>query len=286
MIIEIDRLTTEDVDDAWRLSSQVGWNQTSDDWQRLLKLFPTTCFAGRLNGELVATSTLATYGDVGWIGMVLVDEAHRRRGYGSKLFERALDAGHNRSLEVIGLDATDAGREVYRQYGFETVVGIDRWAGSLRRLDADEIEGYDADHGHVEPIETVRPIANFDRTHVGTDRRVLLEHLIAADDAFALRVNRNGRTRGYAVARSGRRQQQVGPIVAVDGIDVLVLLSGVAKRVDGPVIVDVLRGERTESLFRRFGLDVQRRLHRMTEGNPRSVLDGDAVVAAAGFEWG
>ncbi|WP_122091197.1 GNAT family N-acetyltransferase [Halalkalicoccus subterraneus] len=286
MTLDIDRLSTDDIDDAWRLSSQVGWNQTKDDWQRLLELFPSTCFAGRLDGDLVATSTLATYGDVGWIGMVLVDEAYRRRGYGSELFERALAAGHDGALDVIGLDATDAGREVYRQYGFETTVGIDRWAGPLRRPVTDGIQGYDDDSVRVEPIETAGPIADFDRTHVGTDRRVLLEHVIGADDSAALCVNRGGRVRGYAVVRSGRRRKQVGPLVAVDDTDTSALLSGVAKRVDGPVIVDALRGERTESLLRRFGLDVRRRLHRMTEGDPRSVLDGDAVVAAAGFEWG
>lgn len=286
MTFEIDRLTIDDIDNAWRLSSQVGWNQTSGDWRRLLELFPASCFAGRLDGELVATSTLATYGDVGWIGMVLVDEAYRRRGYGSELFERALDAGHDQSLDVIGLDATDAGREVYCQYGFETMIGIDRWAGSLRRPDADGIKSDHAGPGRVEPVETAGPIVDFDRTHAGTDRRVLLEHVITADDAFALRMNRDGRTRGYAVVRPGRRQTQVGPLVAVDDTDTSALLSGVAKRVDKPVIVDALRGERTESLLRRSGLDVRRRLHRMTEGSPRAVLDGDAVLAAAGFEWG
>ncbi|MCL7417753.1 MAG: GNAT family N-acetyltransferase, partial [Halalkalicoccus sp.] len=258
-----------------------GWNQTKADWQRLLDLFPDSCFVGRLGDELVATSTLAKYGDVGWIGMVLVDESHRRRGYGSDLFERALGAAHDRRLEVVGLDATDAGREVYRQCGFESVVGIDRWAGTLQNA----ADG-DVDAGRVETLDSADSIAGFDRTRVGTDRSVLLEHIIDADSTTALRLDRDGRTRGYAVVRPGRTHKQIGPIVAVNGDDASALLSNVTERVDESVIVDALRGDRTELLLRRFGLDVQRRLHRMTEGEPRSVLEGDAVIAAAGFEWG
>lgn len=283
MSIEIERLTAADVDDAWRLSTQVGWNQTEADWQRLLDLFPDTCFAGRLEDELIATSTLATYGDVGWIGMVLVDESHRRRGYGSELFERALEAAHDRGLEIVGLDATDAGREVYRQYGFKSVVGIDRWAGSLQR---EAVDGNNDGTERVESIDDIDSVADFDRTQVGVDRSALLEHVIDADGATALRLDRDGRMRGYAVVRPGRTQKQVGPVVAESSDGAATLLTCVAERTDEPVIVDALRGDRTESLLRRFGLDVQRRLHRMTEGEPRSALDGDAVVAAAGFEWG
>lgn len=283
MSLEIGRLTASDIDDAWRLSTQVGWNQTKADWQRLLELFPDACFAGRLEDELVATSTLATYGDSGWIGMVLVDESNRRRGFGSKLFERALDAARDRELEIVGLDATDAGREVYRQYGFESVGGIDRWAGSLQ---GEEKDSADDISGRIESLDGADPIADFDRTHVGVDRRMLLEHIIDMDETTALRLDRGGQTRGYACVRPGRNRKQVGPIVAMGNADASVLLSSVAKRIDEPIIVDALRSDHTESLLRRFGLDVQRRLHRMTEGEPRSALNGDAVIAAAGFEWG
>lgn len=141
MPLEIERLTADDTDDAWSLSTQAGWNQTWADWRRLVELFPETCFAGRVDGDIVATSTLATYdATVGWIGMVLVDGDHRRRGYGSEIFERALRAGLDRSLDVIGLDATDAGRAVYEQYEFDTVVGIDRWSGVVESsVDTSEV---------------------------------------------------------------------------------------------------------------------------------------------------
>ena len=109
MALRIDQLTSGDLSAARALSTSVGWNQTDEDWQRLLDLFPETCFSGYLDDELVATSTLATYGGrFGWVGMVLVDADHRRQGYGSAMFEEALEAGLAADLDVIGLDAFEA----------------------------------------------------------------------------------------------------------------------------------------------------------------------------------
>jgi GNAT superfamily N-acetyltransferase len=285
MSLEIERLTADDVDDAHTLSTQAGWNQTRADWRRLVELFPETCFAGRVEGDVVATSTLVAYdATVGWIGMVLVDEGHRRRGYGSEIFERALRAGRNRGIDVIGLDATDAGRTVYEQYDFETVVGIDRWSGAVQSS---------VDACGVAAIERpgkgalVDAMASFDARRVSVDRRPLLTQLLESPRTTGLVVeNDDGDVRGYAVVRPGRTKPQVGPLVAASDVDAERLLAAAGERVGGPLVVDGLRSSRTESLLERVGLDVMRRLYRMTHEEPNPALVADDIVAAAGFEWG
>lgn len=285
MSLEIDRLTADDVDAAWTLSRQAGWNQTRADWQRLVELFPGTCFAGRVGGDVVATSTLATYdATVGWIGMVLVDEDHRRRGYGSEIFEQALCAGLNRNLDVIGLDATDAGRTVYEQYEFKTVVGIDRWSGAVESsIDTTEevVIEQPGDKTFVNAITT------FDTRHTDVDRQQLLAHLLeSASTTNLVAEGGDGDVRGYAIIRPGQTRPQVGPLIAVNEDDAKRLFAAAAERVDGPLIVDGLRMQRAESVFRRVGLTIERQLHRMTYEDSQSALTADTVVAAAGFEWG
>lgn len=297
MDLEIDRLGSDDLDDAAALSTAVGWNQTETDWRRLLELYPGTCFAGRVEGELVATSTLAAYDDVGWIGMVLVDAAHRRRGYGSALFERALEAGRDRELSILGLDATDAGRTVYSGYGFEEVGGIDRWRGSI---DPDESTTGDPS---ATPIANASvdgtDVARFDRERTGVDRRRFLAHLLDSRETSAFVRERGGELRGYAVVRPGRTAPQLGPIVAVDEetsrglFEAIASSRGVASTENEAVIVDAPRSDRTTALLRRAGLEVRRELHRMVDADAsdrdaerRGVLDGVSVWAAGGFEWG
>ena len=280
MALEIGRLTVEAVDEAWRLSTQAGWNQTRADWRRLLELCPESSYGGWVGEELVTTSTLATYGgSIGWIGMVLVDEDHRRRGYGSALFEQALERGVERGLDVIGLDATDAGATVYRQYDFETVSGIDRWTGDLVAHPESD------DSSPVRSVEDPEDVVGFDRRTVGADRASLLSHLIESPDTMAL-VAGDDETAGYAIVRPGRTRPQVGPVVADGRVHLSSLLSAVADRLDRPAVVDALRSDETERALANAGLRVDRRLHRMTHGEPVGVLDGGTVVAATGFEWG
>lgn len=278
MSLRVERLTPEDLPEAHGLSTTVGWNQTREDWQRLLTLFPESCFIGYVDGNLVATSTLATYGDrLGWVGMILVDPDHRRQGYGSAMFERALDCGQAADLEVIGLDATDAGRAVYDAYGFERVGAIDRLRGRIRAPDSSV---------SAVPVSSVDAVVEFDIDRSATDRGRLFEHLFNSRTVAALRVPANGELRGFAAVRPGRTCPQVGPIVVSDHDALRGLLAALGDRLDGEVVVDALDRDQFRDRLERAGLSVSRSLHRMTHRGAIPALDGPGVVAATGFEWG
>lgn len=286
MELGIDDLTRADLGDAHGLSTAVGWNQTRSDWGRLLDLHPETCFAGRVDGELVATSTLATYEDrIGWVGMVLVDPDHRRRGYGSAVFERSLTAGLEAGLDVVGLDATNAGRRVYDGYGFERTGGIDRWRGRIEVPDS--MDGFDGDEEiDAEPISDLDSVAAFDAACCGVDRRPLLAHLFDSPGVTGIRVPADGPPEAVAFVRPGRECPQVGPVVSEDREALATLLAAVADRVDGEVIIDALARDRFTRVLSAVGLTVSRSLHRMTHAGSTPALDGPGVVAATGFEWG
>ncbi|HLY11023.1 MAG TPA: GNAT family N-acetyltransferase, partial [Planctomycetota bacterium] len=132
MTFVVDRLGPEDLDLGLRLSTQAGWNQVAGDWKRVLDLCPEGCLAGRLDGALVATGNVAAISPkIRWIGMILVDEAFRGRGYGSIMMDRCLEIARRSGDEIVGLDASDLGRPVYLKKGFVDVAPIDRWSGVL-----------------------------------------------------------------------------------------------------------------------------------------------------------
>src|SRR5438093_9578061 len=126
-------LTFEDLDDALRLSTVVGWNQRLDDWRMLLRLAPAGAFAARLGARdvsdvsdvsIVGTAIGIDYGGFAWIAMMLVDPAYRGRGLGRRLLEAALDAVPPNLR--IRLDATPLGRPLYQRYGFEDEATLSR----------------------------------------------------------------------------------------------------------------------------------------------------------------
>jgi len=261
----VDALRPDDLPAALALSTQAGWNQTPEDWRRVLELSPEGCFAGRLDGRLVATATSAAPAPgVQWIGMVLVDRELRGRGFGTVLLERAL--AHGRRAEVVGLDATDLGRPLYLKMGFQDVAPIDRWSGALA-----------ADGPSLScPLDRVLEL---DRAALGVDRSALLRHLASEPG-----VNLLASDDGYAVLRPGRTAAHLGPIVAAEPAP---LLRAAGRLLRGaPLIVDVPRRPDLEAVFAAHGLTVARRLVRMTWGAPRPALLGPRAAAALSFEWG
>ena len=99
------RLMTEGdlaaVDELRRLA---GWNQTPEDWRRLLELEPQGCFLAELDNELAGTVTTTAYGQaVAWIGMMLVHPKHRRQGIATLMMRQAIEYLRRRAVRLIGL---------------------------------------------------------------------------------------------------------------------------------------------------------------------------------------
>jgi GNAT superfamily N-acetyltransferase len=275
----VDRLRKDELEGAMRLSTQAGWNQTPVDWIRLFDLAPDGCFAGRLDGALVATSTLASYGNrVHWIGMVLVDEACRGQGFGSKMLARTVERGRERG-GTVGLDATDLGRPVYLKQGFLDVAPIDRWRGELKvrgaRSDLELLDRTNFDE-----------VVTLDHLACGADRSEFLLHLMHEPGVFGV-VSRRGSVTGFGLLRPGLNWSHVGPIVATDDQTQGELLDRLAQLAEGKtVLLDALTIPATSAILERHGLAVSRRLTRMAIGSAAPVLMSDRVRAIASFEWG
>ncbi|HXG62217.1 MAG TPA: GNAT family N-acetyltransferase [Planctomycetota bacterium] len=277
----LDALTPEDLDAALRLSTQAGWNQNEADWRRLLELFPNGCLAGRSGGRLIATATVASYAPgLRWIGMVLVDAAERGKGLGTRILAAALERALAEGPNAVGLDATDLGRPLYRARGFADVEPIDRWEGPLSAADSETTP---------EPLgaASLEDVIAFDRASCGADRGALLRRLVAEPGVAAWIVRSRSGVEGYAVLRPGRRVPHVGPVVAATPGAARALLGAAGRALAGrPAIVDAPRRPEITALLERYGMDIRRRLVRMTYPEARPLLAGPRVVAAAGFEWG
>ena len=126
---EIRLLFESDIPAAMKLKDAAGWNQTEDDWRRLLILEPNGCFGAVKNGRLIGTTTTTTYkDDLAWIGMVLVDPLNRHQGIATRLMETALDYLKDK-VAIVKLDATSQGKPVYERFGFQVESMVERWTG-------------------------------------------------------------------------------------------------------------------------------------------------------------
>lgn len=268
----VDRLLPSELGAGLRLSTQAGWNQVAADWKRVMDLSPEGVFAGRLDGRVVATASVTSFGPA-WIGLILVDEALRGQGYGAAMFGRAIERARELGGEAVGLDASDLGRPVYLKKGFVDVAPIDRWSGVLRLAGTSS---------RLDP-PTLGALADLDRNACGADRAPLLGSLLADPDVQGGLLPGEG----YALLTPGRLHAHLGPIVAGDDAVFGRLLDHAAGLLRGAeVVVDALRTPSTSAVLTAHGLRIARRLTRMTWSRPQPLLTGPRVRAAVSFTWG
>ena len=263
-------LRDEHVAGCLALSQAAGWNQNEADWRLMLSL-------GRgwglsIDGTLVASTLVLPYGGFAWISMVLVLPEHRRKGYASRLLRVAIDDLRASKLKPI-LDATPAGREVYRQEGFQDTWTFKRFVlrGSPRGV-----------NGSARGTIGWRKALELDAEAFGGDREWLLRALQKRLPHAAL-----GATDGFVLGRDGREASQIGPLVARDQDTALQLLEHALQAVSGPVYADVAdHAPALQEWLQARGFEFQRPFTRMVHGGGRAPGNEKLVYLVAGPELG
>jgi GNAT superfamily N-acetyltransferase len=201
-------MTPADIAAGLRLCRASRWNQLESDWSLFLKLSPAGCRVAEKNGAVVGTVATLQYQDrFSWLSMVLVSPEERRAGIGTRLLYEGLALLED--VTCIRLDATEAGRQLYQQYGFADEYPIARFTtthdgariapptGSVRAMREQDLPA----------------VFDRDRETFGADREPVLRSLFARSPDCAW-VAIASDIQGYCFGRPGFLYQQLGPIVA------------------------------------------------------------------------
>jgi GNAT superfamily N-acetyltransferase len=277
-------LRADEIGDAEALVRESGWNQIVADWRIFLDLghvYSVRTGAGRV----IATAATLPYGRFAWISMVLVAKEFRRRGLASRLMRCCVD-----DLAAAGtipvLDATPAGREVYRLLGFKDTWGFQRLTSAERagRASAPLPAGVT-----IAPIDdAVWPaLCAYDAAAFGADRSPLLARLRGRLPAAELVARSGERIAGFLMGRDGRTSCQLGPLVAEDGATARALLARAVGSITGPIYIDLADAHANVSswLFD-IGFTVQRPYTRMVLNRSEGFDDLARTFAVAGPELG
>lgn len=281
--LALHALAPGDAARGFALSTEIGWNQNETDWRYMLE---HGVGYGRTDadGKLIGSAMALPYGDFGWVCMVLVSPDRRRLGIATDLMRRVIDDLEARGI-VAGLDATPAGREVYRHLGFEEVYRLERlWAKTV----SSPADGGDTPARiAVMTAAEIDEVAAYDARSFGGERRALLAGLRDRQPGRA-HVARVGEwLAGYVLARDGREATQIGPVLAEDPDIAIALARAALAGLDGPAVIDALedQGDFTAWL-KRAGFEFQRPYIRMLMGRSEPMDQKDYVFAPAGPELG
>lgn len=183
-----------------------GWNPGLDDAACFYAADSQGFLIGKLNDRPVASISAVKYGSsFGFIGLYIVAEAFRHRGYGLHIWNKALEYLKGRT---IGLDGVLAQQDNYRKSGFRLAHRNIRFAGvvtHLRPVSAQIVELSSLG------IETVLA---YDAGFFPAKRDDFLMAWITQPHAHALGIVENGKLAGYGVIRACRRGYKIGPLNA------------------------------------------------------------------------
>ena len=266
-------LTAADIPQAMLLKRAAGWNQTEDDWKRLLQLSPDGCFGVEIDGQLASTAVALCYGqDLAWIGMVLTSPDFRGRGLAKVLVEHCVHYLDGCGVRWMKLDATDMGRDLYFKLGFREECPVERWRRSPGPSAPVALNGF-----------TIDP--EMDRQAFGADRSDLLRSLATVE-----RVSVSGE--GYAMGRPGTEASYFGPCLSRSSEAARQLVQWyLSRHCQEPVYWDLFPDNREAvRLAQEFGFAHTRKLMRMARAGPGAgqmpQADRSITYALAGFEYG
>jgi predicted GNAT family N-acyltransferase len=245
--------TLADLQTLLELTAHVEWPHTRADWHDFLD-------CGRIwghrdaQGRLVSCGALFEYGTaLASIGVMIVHRERRGAGLAGALMRECMRAAH---ADILTLIATPFGLPVYEHLGFRTVDAVERLIGAWREPAPQQVAS-----GLLSPLtgREIAAAAALDAQAYGAPRREVIARLAARAGASSAARQPDGRLTGFALAVPKTGMTQIAPVIAPDTSTAYALIAALARRVVGPLRVDVPRGhEALSDALRNSGLRVAR----------------------------
>ena len=197
-----------DIEFAYETTKTEGWNYKKEDTQRMFSYNPSGCFIAEVNGKQVGHVFSVNYGNLGWIGLLIVRAEYRRKGVGTALMKEAINNLLTSGVETIRLEAVSAIATIYRKLGFVDEYDSLRFSGITRK-----IASTSSSNVRLAKKETIKQIAKFDAEYFGANRINVLGNLYHDNPKLCFVSYAESKINGYVMCRTAEKGYRVGPWV-------------------------------------------------------------------------
>lgn len=256
------QLTPADALLGAELSPRVGWTQTAEEWTQSIAWGGENAWGiFHKSGALVASSIGITYSStLAWIGLVITDPDHQRRGLARTIVQHTLDDLIARGVQSIMLDASTLGYPLYNTMGFQTLYTIDSWLGTFETPTPPE---------GVLPMDKTHftQVVALDAKWMGIERPQILYPYWKAGGWV---IEHDGEIKGYAFSKPSGKATRLGPWYADTPANAERLMQMVINQYPGQTIrADVPSiNLNAREMVEHHGFKTSRFVYRMVYGNP------------------
>ncbi len=231
----IRTMKLEDLEDVVTWAAEEGWNPGLYDARCYYETDPEGFFVLELKGKPIAAISAVSYGEkYGFIGFYIVKQEFRGRGFGLRLWKRAMEYLEGRS---IGLDGVIEQQKNYARSGFKLAHRNIRFELPVIPDSVAEMH-----YPEVLPIsdDLLQRVLEYDVDFFPAKREQFLKRWIKQPGGTSLCWLDNNQVRGYSVMRRCRKGYKVGPLYADDHfIAEQLFRTLIASAGEGPVYLDV-----------------------------------------------
>ncbi len=202
----IRKMSRRDLDISIGWAEKEGWNPGLYDRDCFYDTDPYGFFIGLLNNEPIACISAVAYNEhFGFLGFYIVRKEFRGKGYGLKMWHKALDYLGNRN---IGLDGVLAQQENYLKSGFKLAYRNIRFQGYSI--------GEKVDYRDIVKLTAglFDRLIDYDNQVFPASRPQFLKCWINQPKGLSIGALKNGKLAGYAVIRKCTFGYKIGPLFA------------------------------------------------------------------------
>ena len=202
----IRQMTKSDLDLAISWAATEGWNPGLHDHDTFYNTDPQGFFMGFLDGKPISCISAVSYGkDFGFIGFYIVHSKHRNRGYGIKIWDKAIDY---LKTQNIGLDGVVTQQENYKKSGFKLAYRNIRY----QRVG----EKYEINNDNIVQINLIpfASLVKYDGQFFPVSRPLFLKYWIKELESLTLGLLKNNKLSGYGMIRKCVTGYKIGPLFA------------------------------------------------------------------------
>lgn len=264
-MLQIRTMSNVDLPFAVQITGQMGWNLVEDDFKFMIELEPEGCFVAVDNGERIGLATTISYGNIGWFGNLVVNEAYRNKGTGSKLVKHSIQYLLRKHVRTVGLYAYENRVHFYNtlDFKYDSDFIIMKGRGLLSPSNSNVRKAQEND---------MAKILEFDKSCFGSSRRKLLEPIIHDEDNLCYIITEDNDVLAYAIAKVYRGMAELGPLVCTAGRETLPieLLSTILNKLNGVEISLLIPTQETMmiNMLENRGFNKEFRVVRMFHGPP------------------
>jgi GNAT superfamily N-acetyltransferase len=213
-MIKVRELQESELEFAKSLTDGEEWGNSSEDWQRLLRIsVPLVAYEG---DELLGVTTAFDYGNLGMIGNVVVSSKSRGKGVGKSLLKEAMKKLEScKSVRVHSrMDVTPFYKDLgFMAEGMSTVFRLDASMKSFQPFDVE------SEKNNIIPAKGYwDEIVAMDLRQFGADRSLFLKEL---DDYLPqcslVALGEDGSVKGFIMAKGEDDWYEIGPWIVEPG---------------------------------------------------------------------